>query len=137
MFNKTANIFKRIIAGLIDQILIYGFMLMVYSKLLHLNVNDIKINNQQLIYFFVFSFLYFFISEYFFQKTIGKKILNLKVIEENKSKLSFKSSFIRNLIRPIDSIGLYLFGLIFISLTKKSQRLGDLAAKTQVVENIW
>lgn len=137
MFNKTANIFKRIFAGLIDQILIYGFMLMAYSNILHLNVNDIKINNQQLIYFFVFSFLYFFISEYLFQKTIGKKILNLKVIEENKSKLSFKSSFIRNLIRPIDSIGLYLFGLIFISLTKKSQRLGDLAAKTQVVENIW
>ena len=69
-------------------------------------------------------FLYFLFSEYFFRKTLGKKIFRLKVISE---KNKFSQYLIRSFSRliPID--------FVFIFFTK-NQTFHDIISKTKVVE---
>ncbi len=67
-------------------------------------------------------------------QTIGKKAFAIKVVNEDLTPVRFGSSFIRNLLRTADIFPfLYVSGSISMIVTKKFQRLGDLAAKTIVV----
>ena len=66
--------------------------------------------------------------------TLGKMLLGLKVVKTDGGRYSLKSVLIRNLFRIIDGLpALYLSGLVTIGVTTWKQRLGDLAAGTQVV----
>ncbi len=68
-------------------------------------------------------------------KTIGKYVLGLRVIHEEGHPISFWPALVRNLVRVADGIP-YLFsgvGFVSILLTRRFQRLGDLAARTVVV----
>lgn len=66
--------------------------------------------------------------------TPGKKLFGLRVVDENGLPLSFNTSLIRTLFLLVDVLPLFgLVGLISMSLTRRSQRLGDLVARTMVV----
>jgi uncharacterized RDD family membrane protein YckC len=58
---------------------------------------------------FTILFLYYFISETFFQKTLGKLITKTKVINDDGTKASYSAIAKRTLIRflPFDSISFY------------------------------
>lgn len=58
---------------------------------------------------FTILFLYYFISETYFQKTLGKLITKTKVINDDGTKASASAIVKRTLIRflPFDSISLY------------------------------
>jgi hypothetical protein len=67
-------------------------------------------------------------------RTIGKKLMGIRVIQENGHSITLLSSFIRNLIRIIDSLPTaYFLGVIMIFFHSKHKRLGDLVAGTIVV----
>src|SRR5690554_7293137 len=52
---------------------------------------------------FVFNFGYFIILEYFWGgRTIGKRIIGIRVIQENGHNITLLSSIIRNFLRLID-----------------------------------
>jgi uncharacterized RDD family membrane protein YckC len=80
-------------------------------------------------------FLYYFVMEWSFGGTIGKRILGLRVAELDGSKLTFRGAFLRTLLRLIDaeSLPLAIAGTASILFTKRRQRLGDLAARTVVL----
>ncbi|WP_338079376.1 RDD family protein [Aquibacillus halophilus] len=88
-----------------------------------------------IILLFIINWGYFFVVEYFSGgRTIGKKILAIRVIQENGHSLTLLSSLIRNLLRIIDSLpSSYLIGIIMIFFHPKHKRLGDLVAGTIVV----
>lgn len=66
--------------------------------------------------------------------TPGKRAAGLRVVKSDGSPLSFSDSAIRNLIRIVDFMPMaYFSGFLSILLTKRNQRLGDLAAGTIVV----
>lgn len=136
MKNIPANIFKRILAVTIDHLIINIALLFLYFQFLAPTADQILINNNTYLIFLLFNFLYFFILEAIYHKTIGKKIFNLKVVSSGGKTASWTQILIRNMLRPIDFIGFYLLGFIFVALTAKSQRVGDLLAKTKVVENV-
>lgn len=80
---------------------------------------------------FVINFGYFIIFEMTINgKTPGKKIFGLRTIRNNGQPITFKHSFIRNLLRIIDDYGV---GVILIFFTKLNKRLGDYLASTIVV----
>lgn len=64
-------------------------------------------------------------------KTLGKKILKIKVITENCQPPSFQQCFMRWVIYPID---FWIIGFVMIS--KHGQRFGDMASGCYVV-NEW
>jgi uncharacterized RDD family membrane protein YckC len=78
---------------------------------------------------------YFILLEWLWNgQTIGKRAFRLRVINEDGSPAQFTAVLIRNLLRLVDFLpALYGVGVLFIVLSPKSQRLGDLAAGTYVV----
>lgn len=64
----------------------------------------------------------------------GKKLVGLRVVDEAGLAVTFHASLIRNIFLIIDLLPLLgVVGLISMVSTKRSQRLGDLAARTMVV----
>ena len=88
-----------------------------------------------IIVFFVVSIGYGILTEWFWQgQTLGKKILRLRVLDEQGLRLQFSQIVIRNLLRFIDSLpALYLVGGLVCLFNRRVQRLGDFAANTIVV----
>ncbi len=66
--------------------------------------------------------------------TPGKKIFALRVIQADGSPLTWSSSLLRNLLRAADFLPfLYATGFLATVVSRRFQRLGDLAAGTIVV----
>jgi len=78
---------------------------------------------------------YFLVGEYVGNgRTIGKRAMSIRVIQENGRPLSFLSSAIRNALRLVDALpALYFVGAAFSFFHPQDKRLGDMAAGTVVV----
>jgi len=69
-------------------------------------------------------------------QTIGKRLLRLRVMDEQGLRLQFSQIVIRNLLRFADILpAFYLVGGIACLVSRRAQRLGDFAANTIVVRN--
>jgi uncharacterized RDD family membrane protein YckC len=67
-------------------------------------------------------------------QTLGKRLLRLRVMDATGLRLRFSQILMRNLLRAVDSLpALYLLGGAVCLLSRRGQRLGDLAAGTVVV----
>jgi uncharacterized RDD family membrane protein YckC len=71
-------------------------------------------------------------------QTPGKRLLKIRVVQDNGSPVTFFNVLIRNILRIVDVLPFaYAIGIIAILISKKNQRLGDLAAGAVVVrENV-
>lgn len=78
----------------------------------------------------IFVYMFHFLCEYFFNgKTLGKYVMKIKVISDECTPPDFLQCFIRYILFfPVD-----FFVGIFFMMTKKNQRLGDLASGCYVV----
>jgi len=85
--------------------------------------------------YFVISIGYGMALEWFWRgQTVGKRFLRLRVMDAQGLRLHPSQIVIRNLLRAIDLLPLfYLTGGLACLLTRRAQRLGDLAANTIVV----
>jgi uncharacterized RDD family membrane protein YckC len=108
----------------------------VVSALVGIVSTDISRAVSILIYFTV-SIGYGMFTEWYWRgQTIGKRLLHLRVLDEQGMRLEFSQVAIRNLLRCVDALPLfYAVGGIACALSRKAQRLGDLAASTIVVRN--
>ena len=89
------------------------------------------------------AFILVFLLEWFYPvwfelrhkgQTPGKKLLQIYVAQLDAGPVTPAASVLRNLLRVIDFLPLlYGFGLISTLLTRRFQRLGDLAADTVVL----
>jgi len=84
--------------------------------------------------FGVLAFVYFFVLEATMGATLGKRLLGLRVVKEDGSPIGWGGSIIRNLLRIIDGLFVYLVGAIIIWNTSRRQRLGDILGHTVVVK---
>ncbi len=82
-------------------------------------------------------FGYGIILEWFWGgRTLGKRMMGLRVIDERGLRLTFTQVAIRNLLRMVDMLPLlYLVGGVSCVLSRRCQRLGDLAAGTVVIRS--
>ena len=85
--------------------------------------------------FFVVSIGYGIITEWYWHgQTLGKKLLRLRVMDEQGLRLQFSQIVVRNLLRFVDSLpALYLVGGLVCLFNRRAQRLGDFAANTIVI----
>lgn len=66
--------------------------------------------------------------------TPGKKAIGLQVVHDDGTPVTWSSSLLRNLIRPVDLLPFFnMVGLITMIFNNRFKRLGDLAAGTVVV----
>jgi len=90
-----------------------------------------------LVAYFAISIGYGIATEWYWRgQTLGKKLLRLRVMDEQGLRLQFSQIVVRNLLRPVDALPiLYLVGGVACLLSRRAQRLGDFAANTIVVRN--
>lgn len=90
-----------------------------------------------------FYLLIYFILDWFFcvlyemlrnGQTPGKKALNIQVVHDDGTPLSWGASILRNILRAVDFLPMvYITGLISMVCNQQFKRLGDIAAGTMVV----
>jgi uncharacterized RDD family membrane protein YckC len=85
--------------------------------------------------YFVISLIYCIVLEWRWSgQTVGKRLLGLRVIDEQGLRLQLPQVVLRNIMRLVDALPLlYLTGGIAALVSRKGQRLGDMAANTVVV----
>ena len=67
-------------------------------------------------------------------QTPGKRLVGLRVIDVSGRPVSVYAAIIRNAVRIIDQVpGIYAVAILCVLITRRQQRLGDLAAGTVVV----
>lgn len=76
---------------------------------------------------------YFAVCEGLWGRTLGKRVLGIRVIAEDGSPCSGHGAAIRNVLRIADFFPVFLIGVGAFALGKKHQRVGDMAAGTLVV----
>ena len=88
-----------------------------------------------MISYFVVSIGYGVFTEWAWRgQTFGKRIMRLRVMDAQGLRLQFNQILMRNLLRFADLLpGCYLVGGVACLLSRRAQRLGDLAANTVVV----
>lgn len=117
-------------AGVIMVVLIGVNMLVGYLSSLSL---DLAMG-----FFIAFNFIlvtaYGIVLEWFWRgQTIGKRVMRLRVMDEQGLKLRFEQVVLRNLLRVIDRFPVvYMVGGICALASTRNQRLGDIAAGTIV-----
>lgn len=137
----TGVVGRRIGALIIDSIILF-ILLVVLSKLFGTaNTSggnaSVSLSGLPALLFFLATFSYYIVLEALTGQTLGKKLLGIRVQHQGGGEgIGFGPSAIRNLLRVIDALPFaYIIGFITIFATgEKRQRVGDLAAKTQVVK---
>jgi uncharacterized RDD family membrane protein YckC len=78
---------------------------------------------------------YFVLTEmYMGGQTPGKRILGLRVLQENGQSATFLSIIIRNLFRILDLLPTFYFlGVLVMLFSSKDKRIGDMVAGTIVI----
>jgi uncharacterized RDD family membrane protein YckC len=82
----------------------------------------------------VVGLLYYWLSEGILGATLGKAAVGVAVCDAEGRRCGLGRSLIRNVLRIVDGLALYLVGFVVAVFSKKRQRLGDHMASTYVVE---
>jgi uncharacterized RDD family membrane protein YckC len=87
---------------------------------------------------FLIGFMYWIASEWWWNgRTVGKKLLRLRVVDSGGLRLLPRQVIIRNLLRSVDFLPLsYMLGAGCAFIDPRGRRLGDIAAGTMVIREI-
>jgi uncharacterized RDD family membrane protein YckC len=132
-----ANLTVRVIAAIID----YGLNTALYIWVTYTygvpngeggyELRDIP----TVLLLVAFWVIYFPVTESITGRTLGKRILGLRVVSTRGPRMTFLQGVKRRLLDFVDFYFLGLVGFITIKVTADRQRLGDLWAKTLVVSD--
>jgi len=132
-----AGIGSRFIAAIFDFTIQGGTLLAIF--LLLGGAGDIE--GVAAAIFSVAAFLIFFAYDVVFEvrshgRTLGKRWTGLRVVRTGGRPVNLVTSAIRNVLRLVDILpALYALGMLTIFVTRRNQRLGDLAAGTFVIRD--
>jgi uncharacterized RDD family membrane protein YckC len=131
-----AGPFMRFAAYLIDQVIILLLRLVLSLVAIVATLGSESGIGLSLVIYFLLSWGYGAFCEGIFNgRTIGKRLMMLRVVAEQGVPISVTQAVVRNLLGVVDGplpFG-FLPGLTSMVLSSRFQRLGDLAAGTMVV----
>jgi uncharacterized RDD family membrane protein YckC len=138
---EYAGVTRRFVALVIDGFVLLGISVVVgllaggaYSTSTANSYDaGIQVDTGPMLAALALFFAYYVISEALFGRTLGKRILSLRVVSEDGSPISLGAAFLRNLLRLVDGLFFYLVSAIAVWASPTRQRLGDRAAHTCVV----
>ncbi len=134
-FVCKTNLRKRIFATLVDYSFFILFSLAYIMLFGEKYGGGIKtVYGFMTIPIFVFWVLYFVITEATFSATPGHKLFKLKVLTIDRKEITMKHARMRHCVDMIDIFFYGIPAIIIIKNTDRHQRLGDLLAKTIVVD---
>jgi uncharacterized RDD family membrane protein YckC len=134
MAMQAVGVGRRAVAIIIDSILLLIVGYAIAFALGGLTASGFSLTGAPAFLFFGVALAYFIVMEAVAGATIGKRVMGLKVVKQDGTKLDWQASIVRNLLRIVDGFFFYLVGAIVVWVSKGKQRLGDMAAHTLVVK---
>ena len=146
LHRRLAGIGSRFLAGLLDTLLIAGLYAVLVILLIVANLNPFGVHPDLtdtvgmvlfavlILCAFLIYWGYFILFETWLNgQTPGKRKMKIRVVQQEGAAVTLNAIIVRNLLHAVDFIGLYAVAGVSMFITRKSQRLGDLAAGTVVV----
>jgi uncharacterized RDD family membrane protein YckC len=131
---NRAGLAVRGVEALIDLVVVIVILYLIAVATGHTTDGGFDLPTGPTLIGLVLCLAYFILLEGLWGATLGKLATNLRVVRESDGEaIDWSAAIIRNLLRVIDGLVLYILGFIVICLTRKRQRLGDLVAGTVVV----
>jgi uncharacterized RDD family membrane protein YckC len=139
---NAASVGDRILGYVLDIIVKAAYGIFIYFIFFYwLEIDNLIAGDDfwsqralQVLFYLPVAFYSLAFESLFEGQTVGKRIMKIKVIKIDGYQAGFGDYFIRWLMRLIDiSISMGLIGLISMLVSKKIQRLGDMAAGTAVI----
>ena len=148
---QLAKIRHRVMATILDNLIIFGFMLTVligvWPNLIYALVSGYSISAYMIIkilrigmFYALFLLSYYMLIPMFFKgQTIGKKLFKIKVVDEYGEDVDYKVLFFREaicriLVRTI-SLGISIFVSFIIMIVREDRKsLADVFSKTKVID---
>ena len=131
---EAVGVGRRAVAVLIDSILLFIVGYLIAFATGGTTQEGFNIQGGPAFVWLGIGLAYYIIMEAVSGATLGKKAMGLKVVKEGGEPIDWKASIVRNVVRIIDGFFFYLVGAIVVWVSKKRQRLGDMAASTLVVK---
>ncbi|MBN1283997.1 MAG: RDD family protein [Anaerolineae bacterium] len=136
---EIAGFGSRCMAAVIDYFILFVLMIAFSIFFSRAAINsplsgDVLVAIFVLLQFLLVTFYHLFFEFVWNGQTPGKRRLGIRVVQANGMPLNTGGALIRNLVRLFDFLPLfYGIGLVALFVTKRTQRLGDLAARTIVI----
>ena len=132
-----ASVGERIVAALIDQLILIGYLIaVIFFYIWLINTTEGSSFHFPVAYIVILFLPYFFyhlLCETFLNgQSFAKKMMKMRVVKVDGIQAGIGSYFLRWILAPIDYF--FFLGLIILLINGKGQRLGDLAAHTTVVK---
>lgn len=130
---EVAGLGHRGAARLIDILLVLAILSAGIAVLNFLPPTPARVS--QVIFVFLVIFGYPIVGETFFRgRTVGKWTLGLRTVTLEAGPVGFREAFIRSLFQLVDILAtLGSAAIVTVMFTRRSQRLGDIAAGTFVI----
>ena len=130
---ETVGVGKRAVAVIIDTVIMFAIAYGVAMFTGNTTEEGFSMNGAPAFALFFIGIAYFVVMEATMGGTLGKKALGIKIVKQDGTPMDWQASIIRNVLRIIDGLFVYLVGAIVIWTSKDKQRLGDKVAHTLVV----
>lgn len=133
---KSKILFKRILATTLDYILFFTFSIFYIIYFGEQQIDgSYSVSDLKALPIFAFWIIYFILTESILKATLGHYLLDLKVIQIDNKEIEIKHSFKRHLLDFIDFSFFGLPSYINVKNSEKGQRIGDLFARTTIIES--
>jgi len=138
---RLAKLSDRFNAFLLDTIVLFGLFAMadawIFMRWSSFDNAELSLTAASLLAVLMTNaaifFIYTCVLEASCGATVGKVIVGIRVVRTGR-RGALSAAAIRNLLRFVDAVGLYVIGAIVAGCSPWRQRLGDLSAGTMVVE---
>ena len=144
---SLATKFSRFLAYIVDNVIVSFLMLGPVGILLSLGIDptdttegpietsDVILTAVIVIVSYLLPLIYYVISEGKYGKTIGKKLLKIKVVKTDGTKIGILRALGRNLLKGV-SAAFLLLPFLMIFFTKKRQTMHDKLCNTIIVNDV-
>ncbi len=138
---RFARLGDRFIAFVLDSAFLFGLFAIVdawvFTRWGSVEGNELRLTTASLLIAVTLNatllFLYGSLLETAWGATLGKALVGIKVFGTTRPR-SFSACAVRNLLRIIDGLGIYVVGTVVAGCSAARQRVGDIYARTVVIE---
>lgn len=124
----------RFAATLVDGIVLFivGYLMAIVTG--ETTQGGFNLQGASAFVWFLIGLGYYIVMEAMLGATVGKMACGLKVVKTDAGSMDWNASVIRNVLRIVDGLFVYLVGAILVWTSPQRQRLGDRVAHTVVVK---
>src|SRR5438046_2282841 len=123
---RYAGVGLRAVAVIVDVVVLFVILYVVALATGNAGGDGFQMQGAPVFAGFLLWFLYYVGLEATIGATLGKLLIGIKVVQiEGTSPIGWGPAVVRNILRIVDGLAVYLVGAIFAIRSSTKQRLGD------------